>query len=303
MDEILVERMPADFANGNVEPDFIYNRFDLWLLPADFDVIRTEYRGEVYTIEARYEGKEAQLGVWLAHVPAEVLKAVIEQIFQWHPRISKVYLQHSFEQVGVVKAGNHWRVDILATMEEFEKKSSGKTRSTLRRKIRLLEKEIGEEISFREYSVQEGLPVSVMKEYFGLKDEKFSSYGKNYVEHLTEKEIKEYTDAYHVTHLYVMWLGKVMGGAVLSCEQCACVYFENTTYNLQYKKFSPGIIIYDYFLKRMVEKGKQSIFLAGGSAGSYKSLYNGIEDQGYECRYYRSKLRRSLEKVKASWSK
>ena len=166
----------------------------------------------------------------------------------------------------------------------------------MRRSIRLLEEKEGD-INFYEYKADDGIPLLIMKEYLLLKNETFNAYENEYIEHLSEEDVHEYIASKNITNMYVMKVNGIMAGAILSCEKCACVFMENITYNLRYEKFSPGIIIYDHYLKCMVEKSKQAVFLGGGD-WEYKKRYSAVEDVVYEGRFYRSRLHMMLANLK-----
>lgn len=74
---------------------------------------------------------------------------------------------------------------------------------------------------------------------------------------------------------------------ILSCEQCPVVYIENLTYDTNYAKYSLGQILYDIYLKKLVEKGKKEIFLLGGDY-DYKRRYHSVEETTYNDAVYRS---------------
>lgn len=296
---IKISRGSEIVSNEDIKPDFIHNRFDLWHDAADYDIVCAECGSGKYTFEVRYEDGEAQMGLWMMDIPVEVVEAAAKEIFTWHDDIKKIYYTHYLHSVGQAKIGKHFSIDLPDTLEKFDQKSSGKTRSSLRRKIRLLEKETQAEVTYRVYSIQDEIPVEVMRDYLRMKNETFPQYSEEYIEGLTADDVKDFICSSHVTHVYVMKIGEIMAGVVLSGEQCKNINFDNITYNVAYKKYSPGLIVYDYYLKSLVKKGGGTVFLGGGE-WDYKKRYSAEETVVYEGRFYRSKLHMMFANFRAA---
>ena len=174
---------------------------------------------------------------------------------------------------------NHFRIEIPQSVEDLNSRLSRRFRYNLRHEKKLLTEAVGA-ITFEEYNVQ-NFPDDLMTEYFRLKK---ITHNRDY--HMTAQE---YIDCYHVSNAYV--LRKIDDGQiismVLSCEQCPTAYIENITYDTAYAKYSPGIMVYTYFLEALIRKKYPEVFLMGGKL-EYKRYYGSIEDNLYTGKIYRS---------------
>lgn len=83
---------------------------------------------------------------------------------------------------------------------------------------------------------------------------------------------QEYVKRYYITNIYYMKNDNEFTVILLSCEQCPVVYLENIIFATKYLKYSLGQIAYDMYLKRLIEKGKQEVYLLGGDY-AYKKRY------------------------------
>ena len=167
------------------------------------------------------------------------------------------------------------------TAEELDSRLSAKKRYNIKREKRLAREQIAdyEIVSFPAAEV----PLGIIKQYFVFKQ---SGYGIDY--HMTPAE---YLTKYHVSHVYTLRFiqTREIGAIVCSCEQGDNVYLENLTYNPELKKYSLGSILYDEYLKLLIQKKKRSLYLGYGQQ-VYKSLYGAEEHTTYTGKMYRSNI-------------
>ena len=261
---------PQDFEKVN--PDFIYNRYDLFCAADEYKVVKIQSKGVKKYMEYRLMGDRAELGLWLVPITIEELKALIGYVKKNHPKVKKVSYKNGLVSFGKAKAHNHFRIVFPETVEEIDKSISYKSRQKMKKKIRLAEEAYGP-LKVLEYD-RSNMPMEVVTTFF---DFKLAIRGRAY--NMTEQE---YLDRYHVSHAYVAVFGDTIGAIRFSCEQCPVVYGENFSYNPDMKDYSLGRFIFMHHLKRMVEKKHTQLFFAGGDY-EYKSHYGSIEETLYDC--------------------
>ena len=259
-----------------VNPNFIYNRFDLWTGHEGCThetLCITDGTNEFY-VQVLYENDTAELGLWLSKIPGEYAKELSRYIFRKHREVKRIKFQRCFTDISVSNKTNHFRIEIPASIEELNQRLTHKFKYNMRRERKMLEAEAGS-LTFEEYEAGK-FPDDLFTSYFRLKEQ---THGRSY--HMTGKE---YTGTYHVSNAYVIRGGKgEIISLVLSCEQCPVTYIENLTYDTKYSKYSPGKMIYHYFLEALIRKGTKELYLSGGKGKNYeyKRHYGSIEEFVY----------------------
>ena len=61
---------------------------------------------------------------------------------------------------------------------------------------------------------------------------------------------------------------------------------KNFSYNQEYAKYSPGMVLYYYLISDLIARGKKKLFLLGGNL-EYKRHFNGIPTTTYTGTLYR----------------
>lgn len=284
-----------EWKEDTVTPNFIANRFDLaWgKFQRNVEILQVNIQKREYVVEVYYHGKEATLGLWLSDIPDIAVKAISSYIFKNHMEIKKIYFSHSLRPHGIVEGHNHFRVDLPDDIKDFDALSTSKERYNVRRRIRKFHDEQGE-IVFNEYDVLKEFPYDAVRRYFSYKEEEYKIQEEI---PKTDDELRAYIKEHDITHVYTMSKedGTVIA-IIFSCEQCPCVYIENITFDIEYKKYFPGILLYDHYLRCLVSKHKCSLFLGGGK-WEFKRRYKSHEDHVYECRIYRGALNQWIHKL------
>lgn len=88
---------------------------------------------------------------------------------------------------------------------------------------------------------------------------------------------KDFLKWLNITNIYVLERNGDFIAFALSDEHFKKVIFEQTSYDIKWKKYSPGSVIYLCFLEKMIEKGYSEIFLGGGRH-EYKKMLGSRED-------------------------
>ena len=261
---------PKEFEKMN--PNFIYNRYDLFCNKDEYRAIKLKNNGEEKVIEYRIMGDQVELGLWLMPITKEELEALVEYIARKHRDVKKVSYKNGVLGYGRYKRHNHFRIVFPDTVEEMEQCISSKSRSKMRKKLRFAEEDYGE-MKYLEYD-RSNLPLKFVEKFFEFK---YITRNRTY-----KMTAEEYLDRYHVSHCYVVMFGETVGAVRFACEQCPVVYGENFAYNPEMKDYSLGRAIFFHHLIRMVEKKHTELFFAGGDF-EYKKHYGSIEETLFDC--------------------
>ena len=268
---------PQDWKKVN--PNFIYNRFDLFCKEGEFEAVKIESNGNEKVLEYRITNDQAELGLWLVPITEEELRRVLLFITQNHPNVNKIVYKNGVIPFGKSREHNHFRIVFPETVEEMLNRISSKSRAKQRKKLKAAEEAYGK-ASFLEYD-RSNLPIDIVEAFFQFK---YEIRKRKY-----NMTAEEYLDRYHVSHCYVIQFGVTIGAIRFSCEQCPVVYGENFTYNPALADYSLGRAVFIYHLVRMVEKKHTELFFAGGNY-EYKKHYGSIEETLYDCEINVSEL-------------
>lgn len=278
-----------------IDVDFIYNRFDLWLPTVQFDTWCYESEEEDKMLfQIGVVNSTAHLGIWLLDMDASVLESIITRLFCEYTNVNVIEYSFSFTPYGEHLAHNSYRIVLPDKIEEIDLRISSKARYNMRRQLRLFEEEYGK-IEFRRSDARSPDVEKVWEAYFALKND---SHGTVY-----NLSVSDYCNKYHVTDIYWLQVGKnEIAAVILSCEQCEIVYIENLSYNAIFSKYSPGQLLYNWYLKELVRKRKKEIFLGGGNY-EYKERYNSDKQTVYDGKIYRNNLIKKKMELQQKFSK
>lgn len=260
-----------------ISPDFIYNRFDLFC--DNFIVLMAEQGQEKHIIEARLFDNYAELGIWKMHISNELLKEISDFLFHKYAHIG--YVKFFFcDTIGNYKEVKHFSIDFPDSPEDFLQRRSSKSRHRLNKQRHQAEREIGP-ITYQEFK-KENCPDDIIKYY---------NIWKKRTHNIGEIEAQSYFKKFHVSDIYVLYLGNNIAAMMFSCEQCPIAYLENFSFDIQYSRYSPGQQIYEYVMTRLIDKKFRKVFLAGGDY-DYKRYYGSIEEQLYDGVIFRNIFQR-----------
>ncbi len=258
-----------------IAADFICNRYDL-INKTNYLLLRHNHKKEDYYVQVSFDGSKAELGIWLAPITKGILDDVSRYIFRHYKEIKTVEYGFGLIPCGKASSVNHFRIELPDNVNALTSRMTQKSRYNLRRSKRLLSEECGE-IIFEEYKACD-VPIEIVETFLRLKEEShgFVFKGSPY----------DYIRSHGISDIYVMRNSQKLLSVLLSCEQCRIVYLENLSYDAEFAHFSPGQILYQYYLERLIEKGRDSLFLMGGNY-EYKRRYGAIEDTVWFCVIYK----------------
>ncbi len=280
-----------DKSGSKVNPDFIYNRFDLWgsnALQGEVQLYCYQDDNTKFMFEVLYRNSRAELGIHLMRLNEVILKRIIDFVFQ-NSKVTVISYQNGLVKLGDFIEHSHYRIELPESHDELDLRLSSKGRYNIKREKRILNEDFGE-YKVVNYPALDERSKELWEHYFKYKN---NTHNVNY-----GFTPQEYCDNYHVTDIYALILGQDrIASVVLSCEQCPIVYIENLTYDTDLSKYSPGQILYDEYLKSLIKKGISEIFLLGGNY-SYKKRYASILDTVYNCTVYKNSFIETKYKLK-----
>ncbi len=292
MEEYKIYKCEDKSKCNEIVPNFIYNRFDLWdssVLQGNVELYCYEDSNSKFFFEVLYSNSSAKLGIYLMSLSSITVKRITDFIFSIS-KVTTISYENSYCKVGDGIEHNHLRIELPDTAESLDARLSSKGKYNINREKRIInEKFDGYKII--NYAALDEKAATVWEDYFKYKN---NTHNTNYG--LTKEE---YCAKYHVTDIYILKLEKEekIASIILSCEQCPVVYIENLTYDTQLSNYSPGKILYDEYLKSLIEKGIKEIYLLGGNY-SYKKRYSSIEETVYNCIIYKNSFVEKKYKIK-----
>ena len=132
---------PQDWEKVN--PNFIYNRYDLFCKEGEFEAVRLESNGNEKVLEYRIINDQAELGLWLVPITEEELRRVLLYITQNHPNVNKIVYKNGVIPYGKSREHNHFRIVFPETVEEMLNRISSKSRAKQRKKLKAAEEAYG----------------------------------------------------------------------------------------------------------------------------------------------------------------
>lgn len=271
----MIEQVNSNVDFSKITPDFIYNRVDLFC--ENYIVLHVQNDKDYY-LEVQLFDNHAELGIWMMEISGHEFDEISKFIFNKYEGIEYISFYNAITD-RLYKAEKHYHIHLQTTVEELRGRVSSKSRNTMNRKRKKAEVDYGA-ISLIEYEGDE-ITDDIVNIYFNMKER---THHIRY--NLT---CQGYLDKYHVSNVYILYFGKFVAAIILTCEQCPIVYLENLTYDVNFSRFSPGLLAYEMVLEKLILKGKNCFYLGGGDY-DYKKKYNSIETDVIEGRMYRSTL-------------
>lgn len=271
-------------------PNVINNRFDL-IYNDETGLLKIDEKLVAY----HRINQEIFLGCYLMLFDKSEINRIAAYFFDMQPDVLAVNFTKLKKADGVKgnSITNDFHIVLPNNIEEIDSRLSKKGRYNIKREKRIIEDDFGS-IEFREYDVMENvLEANNLVSWFFA--QKLATHCRDY-----GMSAEEYIKKYNVSHIYALYGKSELLAVILSCEQCPIVYIENLTYNEKYSKYSCGQVLYDWYLKRLVEKGKEQLFLSGGDL-EYKKRYGSTEEFVMNIKVYRNSIRGSVKKVKDHW--
>ena len=275
-----------------VEPNFILNRFDLWANGGSFETFHINSGSDDYYVQALYQGDTAELGLWRSSIPGREIMSLARHILRFRRDINRVRIRAACTRLPFSRKYFYTRLELPPTLEELRGRMSRKFRYNLKRERKILEEAEGS-LLFEEYHAG-NFPADLFAQFAGMKQEiyagKYIPSGRAY-----------FDDRRIISDVYVMRSGRTgdIISMVLSCEQCPIAYINNLTYDMKYSAYSPGRMIYHYYIEALTKKGRRDLFLGVGT-NEYKLRYGGIRSEVYGFFVYRSFLKQLWYNLKGA---
>ncbi|MBQ8679087.1 MAG: GNAT family N-acetyltransferase [Treponema sp.] len=269
-------------------PDVVQNRFGVVYGEYTMLLLERDNREKIY-IPLHIDVKTAAIGICLTQISQSELIEVKNFIFKTYKQIKQISCEYSLNKAkGFAKnyIANQWHLSLPKTSEELWERMSSKSKQTLRRKHNHLVEQLGHELDFKHYTVEQGIPDEIVEVYFAFKKELMNrDYGMT---------SQEYLNNFYVTDVYA-WKSDALANnpergymsMVFTCEQGENVYLENLSYNPEYQKESPGFLLYCKVIEELIKKGKKEFFL-GRKYRDYKQKFDSQNTNCYDVLFFRS---------------
>lgn len=255
---------------------YIRNRFDQFSDDYySFELF--DSNGRAFSILGMTEGSLFLLGIAYVEIEPIYVQQLVKHIFAHHKSVKMIRFESMSAKMGIYKRFISYRIELPKTEDELHKRLSSHGYSDIKRRKRKASDFFGS-VKFDEYDIGDITDIIVQK-YFEFK---YDSYHVDY-----KLEAQEYLKRYAVTNAYVMSAGDEVLAIIFSCEQFQEVFPENLAFNPNYPHFSCGQVLYDWYLTRLIFKGKTTLYLGGGDY-LYKKRYGSITDEMYSCMVFRN---------------
>lgn len=260
-----------------IYPNVILNRYDL-VFDDDYQIIAVSDEKNTEYIPIHINGKEASCGIYMRNINEKIPGAfdVFKDFVFRNFNVDAINLRHALTSFDGAEHTQHCHVELPKTIEDFDKDLGHRVRYNTKWYPKKIRENIGE-ISFKNMDIQD-CPNGIFDLYFKWKQE---SHNHNY--HMTPQQ---YIKKYGLTRAYVLYAGGQVLAVGFISETGDNVYFENFSYNQEYKKYSPGMVLYYNIICDLIMRGKKIFYLLG--AYDYKINYNGIVTQTFTGCVYKS---------------
>lgn len=280
------EKIPDINIYHHWSDDLIYNRPDLFEQNSYTLYISSEE--DNFVVHYYIVGVKAILCVWLKSLPSQVVEFAVNYILVNHKTVLKIEMNYSSTNCrNALSLDNNWVVFLPERPEEIFNRLGKKSKYNFKREMKILENLCGV-LSINHYKKVD-IPQNVFDVYFVWKK---LSHSVDY-----NMQGREYCEKYHITDGMTLCAGGRIVAVLFYCVQNRTVYLENISYDVEYSKCSPGIILYEKFLERMTEENMDTVFLGNGNQ-LYKTRFGSIEYMVYSGSIYRNNFFKYLNNIK-----
>lgn len=258
--------------------NLIYNRFDLIYKDGNHTISYSDSDTK-YCLDIHKDDVKAKLNIWGKPLPQKIFESVIRDVFQ-DKHICAIELIRCGNPYGdFLEEVNDIRVPLPGDFDELMNRAERRDRATIRRKLRWLDERIGD-LKIELYA-KDTIPDSVVETYFNWKKE---THGTDY-----KLTASEYLDRYYVTDAMLMKAGETPVAVAFFCQTEDIVFFENFSYNIELKQYSPGLLMYVKFMEELIKRKCRYLYLGGGSY-IYKKRFGAESFQAYSGVIYRKEM-------------
>ena len=140
---IRINPVSGSEAYAKVQPDFIYNRMDLFCLEGQFQAVTISAKNRETVVQYRILGDTCEIGLWLVDITMEELEALLLYIRSAHPGVRFASYTNGVLPCGNARQHNHFRIVFPETAEEMQRSISSKSRAKMQKKVRRCEEAYG----------------------------------------------------------------------------------------------------------------------------------------------------------------
>ncbi len=263
----------------SLSENFIYNRFDIFY-NNNYSLFYLKNELDELYIPVHFERKAAFIGMHLVKINKISLENFIKYLFKTFS-INKVKFKYCGTEIYGLKKEEYCFVELDSNINDFIDRLSSETRYNIGRYTRKIEKNFKLEIKHYDTNgiIENGL------------DKKFIEF-KNITHGRSVESLKKYMNYYLnnsiITDAYAMFLNDKIVSIVFidNVPNNQNSYLENLTYDINYKKYSVGTVLYFNTIKDLINKNKK-IFYLGDNNTEYKIRFNGKVINVYTGTVYR----------------
>jgi hypothetical protein len=248
--------------------DLIYNRFDV-IYGSGVKKFEVDFENKRYCLAAYVEEAIAKINIWGKDIPEVVLEQVMDAIFKDESVYGVEITRTVHNYKDFLYKTNDFRVPLPDSAEQLLGRVERRDRATIKRKKRWLDERVGH-LSLEKYHGE--IPAFLVEKYFEWKK---TSHGTDY-----KLSPEKYLEKYYVTDALYLKAGNedIAIAFYCGCEQNA--FFENFSYNENYKTYSPGLLMYEILLEHLIDNGYQFLYMGGGKY-TYKKRFGSEETDCY----------------------
>lgn len=276
--EITDKTKKDEIMASEIRPNFIHNRFDImykddYLL---FHIYSKKDSSVKYYIPVKIIKNTAFLGIQLTYIENKTLLDFIKYLFK-NFLIWKVKFRFSLNNLAKNRCKDYFVVYLPDCIDDFNSKLSHDTRYNITRYYpKRIEKNF--KYSIRHFSRQEILSNKIYETYYNFKMVTHNYDGIQNAE--------EYIDKNYITDAFVMYFDEKIVSIVLINILDDSAFLENLTYDVEYRNYSVGTILYYNTIKELINRNIKTFYLFDGT-GEYKMRFNGTKIQTYSGTIYR----------------
>lgn len=261
----------------NITPNVILNRFDI-LYKDKFDLVKISDKNNTIYIPVYKNGRELKTGLYLRDLESEIpgsMNAFIQFVFKQYC-IDAVDIYYSYTKWETLRQTTHIHIDLPDSIDNFDETLSHCVRYNTKRYPKKIIENIGN-IDIKTYTPA-NCPTHIIELYFKWKQ---TTHNRNY-----HQKAHKYFEQYGVNKIYTLMASDKVLSVGFICDTGENVYFENFSYDTEYKKYSPGMVLYYAIIQDLIKQHKKKFYLLGYY--DYKSNYNGICTDAYIGKIFKS---------------
>lgn len=248
------EKAEVTIYENDFQSDFSMTRFSEIYDPVKCIVLKILASGQTVYLPVYFEDETAHLGTWMSAMSRSGLIAAIDWLFQNYKGIKKIEYKNTPYSVLLDRGWRHndYFLSLPDSIEELDSRLSAKTRNTIRRQIKLIEKELnGFDFIHKAFSE---IPYEWIQSFYEFKK---VTHGMERHDYAIENQ--------GVTDAYAILTGDGVVRCVLfSCERGLSSYAEAFAFDSSMPKYSFGKIILNLYYKELIKKNKKGVGLGGG---------------------------------------